>query len=58
MILFLFLQHLIKKERRNGKEYDALLSTYSHIHVLHYDRDNGDNGDDPPGLIYSICVST
>lgn len=43
MKLFLFLQHLIKIERRNN---DAMLSTYSHIDVYH-DWDTGDNGDDP-----------
>lgn len=32
MKLFLFLQHLIKIERRN-RNNDAMLSTYSHIDV-------------------------
>ena len=45
MKLFLFLQHLIKIERRN-RNNDAMLSTSSHIDVYH-DWDTGDNGDDP-----------
>ena len=38
---------LIKNKSRN-KDYDEVLSTYSHIHVYH----------DPLGLMDSICVST
>ena len=33
-----------------NQNYDAVLSTYSHIHVL--------NDHDPLGLMDSICVST
>ena len=38
---------LIKNNGRN-RDYDGVLSTYSHIHVYH----------DPLGLMDSICVST
>ena len=38
---------LIKNNGRN-RDYDEVLSTYSHIHVYH----------DPLGLMDSICVST
>ena len=38
---------LIKNKSRN-KDYDEVLSAYSHIHVHH----------DPLGLRDSICVST
>ena len=37
---------LIKNKSRN-KDYDEVLSTYSHIDVYPDDRDTGDNGDDP-----------
>ena len=54
MKLFLFLQHLIKIERRN-RNNDAMLSTYSHIDVYH-DWDTGTMGM-TLGLIYSMmCI--